>query len=156
MILKCRTDLETGEVSKSRNMMYINIVQNFISENLPNAILKDKHQQTLFYQIIFDKNNNSGHEKQVDMSIAQIFSLIENNKEYLSLETYSLSQTSLEQVFLTFAQKQNDGSLNSNRNSIAINMSDNENENNKRTTSRTPNSFSNKGYNQSSISLKEL
>ena len=110
-------------------MMNINIVQNFISKNLPNAILKDMYQQTLFYQIIFDQNNNSGHEKQVDVRIAQIFSLIENNKEYLRLETFSLSQTSLEQVFLSFVQKKIDGSLNSIMNNVAINMSMSNNEN---------------------------
>jgi hypothetical protein len=35
-----------------------------------------------------------------------LFTLIENNKDALLLETYSLSQTSLEQVFLSFAKEQ--------------------------------------------------
>jgi hypothetical protein len=42
------------------------------------------------------------------LSIAAIFSLIEQNKERLDLETYSLSQTTLESVFLSFAKKQID------------------------------------------------
>jgi hypothetical protein len=42
------------------------------------------------------------------LSIAAIFGLIEKNKEQLDLETYSLSQTTLESVFLSFAKKQKD------------------------------------------------
>ena len=38
--------------------------------------------------------------------MAKIFNIIENKKERLNLETYSLSQTSLEQIFLQFARKQ--------------------------------------------------
>jgi hypothetical protein len=40
-------------------------------------------------------------------SIADIFSLIENNKSLLNIEAYSLSQTTLEDVFLSFARLQN-------------------------------------------------
>ncbi len=40
------------------------------------------------------------------MNIAQIFSLIESNKETLDIETYLLSQTTLEQIFISFARKQ--------------------------------------------------
>ena len=39
------------------------------------------------------------------MNIANMFDLFEQNKDQLSLETYSLSQTTLEQIFLTFANK---------------------------------------------------
>jgi hypothetical protein len=35
-----------------------------------------------------------------------LFKLIESNKESLKLEAYSLSQTTLEQVFLSFAKEQ--------------------------------------------------
>lgn len=42
------------------------------------------------------------------LSIAKIFRLIESNKDALNIETYSLSQTTLEQVFLSFARKQFD------------------------------------------------
>lgn len=82
-------------------------------------MLLDKQQQTLFYQIAvdedtFDKNNNeiaasaSASASSSGPSIAKIFRLIESNKEALNIETYSLSQTTLEQVFLSFARKQFD------------------------------------------------
>lgn len=57
----------------------------------------------------FEQKNNkklSATNRQVPPSIAKIFSLIESNKVELNIETYSLSQTSLEQVFLSFARKQ--------------------------------------------------
>ena len=39
-------------------------------------------------------------------TIAELFTLIETNKLLLNIETYSLSQTTLEQVFLLFAREQ--------------------------------------------------
>ena len=46
------------------------------------------------------------NEDGTDQNIAQLFSLIEKNKDNLHLETYSLSQTTLEEVFLSFAKSQ--------------------------------------------------
>jgi hypothetical protein len=61
----------------------------------------------LFYQIEppdkVAKNENDDVERQ---TIAELFNLIESNKQLLKLETYSLSQTSLEQVFLSFVKEQ--------------------------------------------------
>lgn len=42
-----------------------------------------------------------------------MFGLMENAKENLKIESYSLSQTSLEQVFLSFTKKQREESANS-------------------------------------------
>lgn len=64
----------------------------------------DKQQETLFYQIENSENTNGDNSGL--QTIAQLFTLIESNKEKLNLETYSLSQTSLEQVFLSFASEQ--------------------------------------------------
>ena len=63
-------------------------------------LIIDKQQETLFYQI---ESNQADQQLQ---SIADLFTIIESNKDTLKLETYSLSQTSLEQVFLTFARDQ--------------------------------------------------
>lgn len=38
-------------------------------------------------------------------SLSQIFAVLEENKERLSVETYSVSETTLEQVFLAFAKE---------------------------------------------------
>ncbi len=63
----------------------------------------DKQQETLFYQITTEGMSDQNARIQ---SIAELFSLLESNKESLKLETYSLSQTTLEQVFLSFAKEQ--------------------------------------------------
>ena len=63
---------------------------------------EDKQQETLFYQIYSEDSNVKVQ------TISELFSLLEANKEQLNLETYSLSQTTLEQVFLSFAKEQSD------------------------------------------------
>ena len=76
-------------------------VEDFISSNIPGSVLKDKQHVTLYYQIIGGKQETSR------LTIGYIFNLFELNKVELNLETYLLCQTSLEQVFLFFATKQN-------------------------------------------------
>lgn len=57
----------------------------------------------MFYQIGGDDDNVGQLPIQ---SISELFTLIETNKQALCIETYSLSQTTLEQVFLSFAREQ--------------------------------------------------
>ena len=66
----------------------------------------DKQQDTLFYQIEIDEAMAITYPGLKMQSIAELFNIIESNKEKLMLETYSLSQTTLEQVFMSFAVKQ--------------------------------------------------
>jgi ABC-type multidrug transport system ATPase subunit len=40
LILKCKADIETGDISVQRNLMYISNAENFIARNIPNAFLK--------------------------------------------------------------------------------------------------------------------
>ena len=50
---------------------------------------------------------SAGHQyNQQLQTIAELFGIIESNKETLNIETYTLSQTTLEQVFLSFAREQ--------------------------------------------------
>nr|UOU03317.1 ATP-binding cassette subfamily A3-like 4 [Brachionus rubens] len=110
LILKCKT---LPSMHESIIEQIIKKMETFVQENIPNAVLKDRQQQTLFYQIII--------ENEESFSIARIFDLIESNKHILNLETYSVSQTSLEQVFLSFAKKQSDSMENRQSRSLAIN-----------------------------------
>ncbi|CAF3390436.1 unnamed protein product, partial [Rotaria socialis] len=48
------------------------------------------------------------HIDQADVSLAQLFRIIEACKETHSIENYTVSQTTLEQVFLNFARSQLD------------------------------------------------
>ena len=94
LILKCRKKAN-DEMSYILN---VNKVKAFVAENIPESTLLEIQIQTLFFQIGL-KNDASFS------NIAYIFNLIEENKYSLDLETYSLSQTTLEQVFLSFAKQ---------------------------------------------------
>ena len=55
----------------------------------------------------------SGHIKfnipsEKGIQLSQLFQLFEDNKKSLGISTYSISHTSLEQVFIRFAKKQID------------------------------------------------
>lgn len=62
-------------------------VMEFIEQELPGSTLKEKHRNMLQYQLPSSLT-----------SLARIFSLLSKNKEYLSIEDYSVSQTTLDQV----------------------------------------------------------
>lgn len=79
---------------------------NFVEREIKNAILKDKQQETLFYQIASNESLLNKQQEQQVLNISELFKLIERNKISLKLETYALSQTTLEEVFLSFARSQ--------------------------------------------------
>lgn len=62
-------------------------VMEFIEHELPGSTLKEKHRNMLQYQLPTSLT-----------SLARIFSLLSTNKEALSIEDYSVSQTTLDQV----------------------------------------------------------
>ena len=66
----------------------------FLKEIDPNAKLVE--QYFTFYKFQMQKNEST--------SIGYLFGLIEDNKEKLEISEYSLSQTTLEQIFNMFAQ----------------------------------------------------
>uniref|UniRef100_A0A7M4G1M9 P-type phospholipid transporter n=1 Tax=Crocodylus porosus TaxID=8502 RepID=A0A7M4G1M9_CROPO len=67
--------------------------EHFIHANFPGSLQKEKHYNMLQYQIC-------------SSSLAKIFRLLLSNKESLSIEEYSVSQTTLDQVFVNFAKQQ--------------------------------------------------
>ncbi|XP_054835800.1 retinal-specific phospholipid-transporting ATPase ABCA4 [Eublepharis macularius] len=69
------------------------LAERFIQLNFPGSIQREKHYNMLQYQICA-------------YSLARIFRLILSNKEYLNIEEYSVSQTTLDQVFVNFAKQQ--------------------------------------------------
>ncbi|XP_033976697.1 phospholipid-transporting ATPase ABCA1-like isoform X2 [Trematomus bernacchii] len=72
-------------------------VMEFIERELPGSNLKEKHRNMLQYQLPTSLT-----------SLARIFSLLSQNKDTLSIEDYSVSQTTLDQVFVNFAKDQSD------------------------------------------------
>ena len=67
----------------------------FIQENFPDGEIKDVHQGMVHY-----------HIKDTKLTWAKIFGLMEQAKVTYNIEDYSVSQTTLEQVFLNFARSQ--------------------------------------------------
>nr|XP_006815639.1 PREDICTED: ATP-binding cassette sub-family A member 1-like [Saccoglossus kowalevskii] len=72
-------------------------VKEFLNNSFPNLKLLEEHAGMLSYQI-----------ENADLSWSYIFGTIEDNKDTLNLTDYSVSQTSLEQVFINFAKEQNE------------------------------------------------
>ena len=71
-------------------------LMSFIQGTFPQSILKDVHQNMVHYYIPSDS----------ELTWALIFGTIEKNKIRLHIEDYSISQTTLEQVFINFARSQ--------------------------------------------------
>ncbi|XP_077981076.1 phospholipid-transporting ATPase ABCA1-like [Glandiceps talaboti] len=69
----------------------------FVKTTFPYAVLKEKHHSMVEYQLPSDKT-----------SLAQLFGAMEANKNRLLIEDYSVSQTTLDQVFINFAKMQKD------------------------------------------------
>lgn len=66
-------------------------VMKFIESELPGSTLKEKHRNMLQYQLSSSLT-----------SLAHIFSILAKNKEFLRIEDYSVSQTTLDQVRVIF------------------------------------------------------
>ncbi|KAJ8371670.1 hypothetical protein AAFF_G00303460 [Aldrovandia affinis] len=72
-------------------------VMEFIEAELPGSTLKERHRNMLQYQLPSSLT-----------SLARIFSMLAKNKQLLRIEDYSVSQTTLDQVFVNFAKDQSD------------------------------------------------
>ncbi|XP_056156372.1 phospholipid-transporting ATPase ABCA1-like [Lampris incognitus] len=72
-------------------------VEEFVQENFPGSILKEKHHNTLQYQLPCTEG-----------ALANIFSHFTSQQQRLCIEDYSVSQTTLDQVFVNFARQQHD------------------------------------------------
>ncbi|XP_062920691.1 retinal-specific phospholipid-transporting ATPase ABCA4 [Mobula hypostoma] len=71
----------------------LNAVETFIKSNFPDSLQIEKHHNTIQYQLS-------------SSSLAKIFQLLMSNKEQLRIDEYSVSQTTLDQVFVNFAKQQ--------------------------------------------------
>ncbi|XP_074850709.1 phospholipid-transporting ATPase ABCA1 isoform X1 [Carettochelys insculpta] len=72
-------------------------VEEFFGLAFPGSVLKEKHRNMLQYQLPSSPS-----------SLARIFSVLSQNKKRLHIEDYSVSQTTLDQVFVNFAKDQSD------------------------------------------------
>lgn len=62
-------------------------VEDFVEETFPGSVLKEKHHNTLQYQLLSQEG-----------ALAKIFTELTDHQQELGLEDYSVSQTTLDQV----------------------------------------------------------
>uniref|UniRef100_A0A4W6E1W5 P-type phospholipid transporter n=1 Tax=Lates calcarifer TaxID=8187 RepID=A0A4W6E1W5_LATCA len=70
-------------------------VEDFVQQTFPGSVLKEKHHNTLQYQLVCTQG-----------ALATIFSQFTSHQHRLGVEDYSVSQTTLDQVFVNFAKHQ--------------------------------------------------
>ncbi|XP_027133809.1 ATP-binding cassette sub-family A member 1 [Larimichthys crocea] len=68
-------------------------VEDFVQQTFPGSVLKEKHHNTLQYQL-----------PRTQGALANIFGQFTSHQQRLSVEDYSVSQTTLDQVFVNFAR----------------------------------------------------
>uniref|UniRef100_A0A674F5W8 P-type phospholipid transporter n=1 Tax=Salmo trutta TaxID=8032 RepID=A0A674F5W8_SALTR len=73
------------------------LVEEFVHETFPGSVLKEKHHNTLQYQLPLSKG-----------TLVSIFSQFTTHQQRLGVEDYSVSQTTLDQVFVNFARYQHE------------------------------------------------
>ena len=69
----------------------------FMKENFPTSINTETHKNLFEYILPFSSTK-----------LSQIFGTIETNRDKLNIKDYSVSQTTLDQIFVNFAKSQND------------------------------------------------
>ncbi|XP_028269247.1 ATP-binding cassette sub-family A member 2 isoform X3 [Parambassis ranga] len=82
---------------RTKSSSNVKEVIRFFNRNFPEAVLKERHHTKVQYQL-----------KSERISLAQVFSKMEQVVEVLGIEDYSVSQTTLDNVFVNFAKKQSD------------------------------------------------
>uniref|UniRef100_A0A4W6FM93 ATP-binding cassette sub-family A member 2 n=1 Tax=Lates calcarifer TaxID=8187 RepID=A0A4W6FM93_LATCA len=82
---------------RTKSSSNVKEVVRFFNRNFPEAVLKERHHTKVQYQL-----------KSEWISLAQVFSKMEQVVEVLGIEDYSVSQTTLDNVFVNFAKKQSD------------------------------------------------
>ncbi len=88
----CQNSIVANDFVLTQN---INEVKLFMEKSFPGSELIAIHNNLLHYYI-----------SDTSLSWAIIFGIIERAKERLNIEDYSIGQTTLEQIFLSFARKQ--------------------------------------------------
>jgi len=73
----------------------VTALKEFLKTNFQHSELIEEHYGRLTYRIPAN-----------EIPLSKVFELFESKRQALSIEDYSFSQTTLEQVFITLAKKQ--------------------------------------------------
>jgi hypothetical protein len=77
------------------NEEYKNLLLNFMRKNFPESTLQDSHKNLFEFVLPF-----------ASTKLSSIFNKLERNRAVLDLKDYSISQTTLDQIFINFAKQQ--------------------------------------------------
>nr|XP_026691296.1 ATP-binding cassette sub-family A member 1-like [Ciona intestinalis] len=88
----------TITIKVAGNIGNLELVKSFVEESFPSSIVKESHSSMIMYQIPLE-----------DTKLSFLFDALERNKSRLNIEDYSVSQTTLDEVFVSFAKLQTDG-----------------------------------------------
>lgn len=89
--------IKTKSVGESEAVSIVQKVKDFVEATFPGSILKDVHQGLLHF-----------HLTEASVKLGRVFGIAESMRTAFDVEDYSISQTTLEQVFINFAQSQVD------------------------------------------------
>ncbi|XP_046544461.1 phospholipid-transporting ATPase ABCA3-like [Haliotis rubra] len=95
LIARMKTVETEPEVSEETAPASTESLVNFIKSTYPDTKVFDDHQGYVHFQVPYNS-----------VSLAQIFTVMEQSKVQFSVEDYSVHQTTLEQVFLSFTRAQ--------------------------------------------------
>ena len=96
LIMKLRVgpeDQQSGEASLAAKTQAL---MQYVDETFPGSQLRDQHDGLIHYRI----------ERTPGMTWAHLFGAVERARSTYDIEDYSVSQTTLEQVFISFARMQ--------------------------------------------------
>merc|ERR1719378_197303 len=84
------------------NISSIDMGKQFVDKHFNTATLKEEFSSQLTYDILVSSDDSDTDT----ISLGTIFGLMEDNKQSLDLQGYSLCQRTLEQIFLSFTRLQ--------------------------------------------------
>jgi hypothetical protein len=93
-----------GEAATSRRTpppTDVALLEDFIIKNIPNSIVRDRQQETLFIQID-NREHCLGHKS--GQAISDLFFILDSIRYRFNVETFSISEPTLEQVFFLLTQ----------------------------------------------------
>ncbi|CAF4425861.1 unnamed protein product, partial [Adineta steineri] len=80
--------------------------------NLPGIEIQAQHNEMLFCNIPFSNDNN---QMQLSFNLGHVFGILNSRKEQKLIESYSVTQTTLEQIFVQLAGEDEDAEVSPNQ-----------------------------------------
>lgn len=100
------TSSSTLKIKASKNR-YINLIFNELKEKICNKCkLKKRHFNNVYQFELPYPNSHNPEDKDLNFNIGDIYKLIESNKLRFNIADYSLSQSTLDNVFINFIKEQ--------------------------------------------------